>query len=281
MKIIKLLVAVILIGAVDSATASGLDSILISIPSENVVKIWDKAEHSAFTDLIRFNDAFYCTFREGSDHAGGKDGKVRIIKSTDGKVWNNVALLEKGGLDLRDPKLSITPQGKLMVIMGGSVYENREMLERIPQVSFSNQDGNKFSVPENIYIDTEVKNSWDWAWRVTWHKGVGYVIDWKYEHNGGKPTGLTYLLRTEDGKNYDKVAYIDVSGYPNESTIRFDEKDAMYILIRRDGKDKMGILAKGVPPYNDFQFQELGIRLGGPNFLIEDNKLIIGSRYHV
>ncbi len=29
-----------------------------------VEKIWAKAPHSAFTDLIRFNNAWYCTFRE-------------------------------------------------------------------------------------------------------------------------------------------------------------------------------------------------------------------------
>ncbi|NLX66267.1 MAG: hypothetical protein GXZ19_05770 [Bacteroidales bacterium] len=31
-----------------------------------VSKIWGEAPHSAFTDLIRFNNKFYCTFREAS-----------------------------------------------------------------------------------------------------------------------------------------------------------------------------------------------------------------------
>ena len=30
-----------------------------------VKKIWDRAPHSAFTDLIRFKDRWFCSFREG------------------------------------------------------------------------------------------------------------------------------------------------------------------------------------------------------------------------
>lgn len=36
-----------------------------------VTKIWDQGPHNAFTDLIRFKDAFYCTFREGTTHVKG------------------------------------------------------------------------------------------------------------------------------------------------------------------------------------------------------------------
>src|SRR5690625_1151267 len=129
MKKIILLFALLLIyaGEINAKNIIKDDSIRVS-------KIYSTEEYSAFTDLIRFNDAFYCSFRVGSDHAGGEDGKVRIIKSTDGNQWQNVALLEKKGIDLRDPKLSITPTDQLMIIMGGSIYENGELLDRTPQV---------------------------------------------------------------------------------------------------------------------------------------------------
>ena len=55
-----------------------------------VTKIWDTAPHSAFTSLIRFNNAFYGSFREGSGHMPGTDGKIRVIKSMDGKKWESV-----------------------------------------------------------------------------------------------------------------------------------------------------------------------------------------------
>jgi hypothetical protein len=28
-------------------------------------KIWDKSNHQGFTDLVRFQNLFYCCFREG------------------------------------------------------------------------------------------------------------------------------------------------------------------------------------------------------------------------
>lgn len=263
-----------------TAFSSESDTVNVTPDGFVVKKIWDTAQHSAFTDLIRYKDYFYCSFREGSDHAGGDDGKVRIIKSTDGDIWQHVALIEVSGLDLRDPKLSVTPAGKLMVIMGGSVYENRKMLERIPQVSFS-EDGALFSKPQPINIDPEVRNSWDWVWRVTWHKGVGYAINWKYEYNSGiSPTGQIYLMKTMDGINYEKMYYFDVDGYPNESTIRFDNEDKMHVLIRRERGVAL-LAASAGPDYNDFKFQDLAFRIGGPNFLhLGEEGLVLGARYY-
>src|SRR5690242_489517 len=88
----------------------------------SVAKIWDKGRHNAFTDLIRWQGKWYCTFREADAHVGG-DGKLRVLESADGTDWASVALIAEQGIDLRDPKLSITPDGQLMMVAGGSVYE--------------------------------------------------------------------------------------------------------------------------------------------------------------
>ena len=34
----------------------------------SVAKIWDQGAHNAFTDLLRFDDRWWCTFREAADH---------------------------------------------------------------------------------------------------------------------------------------------------------------------------------------------------------------------
>ena len=59
----------------------------------SVERIWDRAAHSAFTDLIRFQDHLYCTFREGTGHIPGQNGVIRVIRSADGMNWDSVALL--------------------------------------------------------------------------------------------------------------------------------------------------------------------------------------------
>ena len=79
-------------------------------------KIWSGEPHSAFTDLERFQDKWYCAFRIGNGHAGKGDyGKIRVIVSDDGQSWQSAALLQNDGVDLRDAKLSVTPDGELLL----------------------------------------------------------------------------------------------------------------------------------------------------------------------
>ena len=88
----------------------------------SVARIWDAGAHNAFTDLIRWRNRWYCTFREGDAHVGG-DGRIRVLVSADGDKWTSAALVSEAGIDLRDAKPSITPDDRLMIVAGGSVYE--------------------------------------------------------------------------------------------------------------------------------------------------------------
>ena len=58
-----------------------------------------------------------------------------MLESADGKAWTSVALIAEEGIDLRDPKLSITPDDRLMIVAGGSVYQGTKTLKgRQPRV---------------------------------------------------------------------------------------------------------------------------------------------------
>lgn len=249
----------------------------------NVEKIWDKAPHNAFTDLIFFKGRFYCSFREGDGHVPkmGVNGTVRILSSKDGKKWNAVALLEKPGIDLRDPKLSVTPSGTIMVIMGGSIYENGVLKGRIPHVSFSDKRGTSFSDPEKISIADDIVSWGDWIWRVTWHKGTGYAMDYQIGPEERRGNTAFYLLRTADGRHFESIHRFQIDGFPNEATIRFDAHENMHILIRRETGDQMGMFAEASSPYNQWDMYKTNYRLGGPNFVfIAGDKKIIGTRVH-
>ena len=62
---------------ITSSVVCGADPELVSLE-----KIWDRGEHNAFTDLIRWREKWYCTFRESEAHVGG-DGQLRVLESTD------------------------------------------------------------------------------------------------------------------------------------------------------------------------------------------------------
>src|SRR3954469_24300980 len=94
----------------------------------SVQKIWDQGKHNAFTDLNRWRGKWYCVFREADAHVGG-DGRPRVLESVDGKKWEPVGLVVEEGIDLRDPHLSITPDDRLMIVAGGSVYKGTTKLQ--------------------------------------------------------------------------------------------------------------------------------------------------------
>ncbi|MCA9088271.1 MAG: exo-alpha-sialidase, partial [Planctomycetaceae bacterium] len=58
----------------------------------DVQRIWDKAPHNAFTDLLFHEGRWYCVFREGSAHVS-PDGALRVLTSTDGEHWESLALV--------------------------------------------------------------------------------------------------------------------------------------------------------------------------------------------
>lgn len=242
----------------------------------SVTKIWDEPPHNAFTDLIRFRGEFYCSFREGASHVPngpGTDGVVRIMRSVDGKNWESVAVLAKEGVDLRDPKLSITPSGQLMVMMGGSIYEGQQLKGFTPRVSFSDRAGQLFSIPEDVVFADGATAVGSWIWRITWHHGVGYGIDY-----GG--AGL-HLVSTTDGKKFKRVSTLELDGSPNEATIRFDKEGTMHVLIRRESGDRKAVMATSQAPFTSWAYEKLAFPLGGPNFLFDKKqRLIIGGRLY-
>ena len=115
-------------------------------------RIWDMAPNNSFTDLTRYRDQWFCCFREGIGHAGD-NGKVRVLHSSDGVAWTSAALIDEEGVDLRDPKFSIKPDGQLMIIAGGSVWNQETkpalLKTKQPRVMFST-DGLTGTTPSNV-----------------------------------------------------------------------------------------------------------------------------------
>lgn len=260
----------------------------IAQPKDDVTeikKIWDKAEHNAFTDITYFKQKLYVVFREGDGHIPNKDntgnGKIRILSSNDGEYWETAGILEMDGLDLRDPKISVTPKKRMMILMGGSTYDQQELKSIASYVSISDPNGNKFSEPEPIELDEQIKSNFDWLWRVTWKDKIGYGVLYQANVDGEKGKSKAYLVKTEKGIEYELIKELDIDGDPNEATIRFLSRAEMMIIARRGGDDKMGMIGTSKPPYTDWSWEKLDFQLGGPNFeLIPIDKILIATRIY-
>ena len=231
----------------------------------SVKKIWDQGEHNAFTDLIRFKGKWYCTFRESAAHVGG-DGKIRILVSEDGESWESTGLLTDAGIDLRDPKFSITPDKQLMVSMGGSHYDGTTLLGRRPRTAFS-KDGKTWSEP------IEILDEGDWLWRVTWHKGKAYGVSYRIP----KDQWELELFESKDGLIFNSLKKFDIPGRPNETTLRFLDDDTMVAMVRREAESKNVYIGTSQPPYTDWNFKESSHQVGGPNFIVLPGGNMIGG----
>ena len=216
----------------------------------SVEKIWDRAPYNSFTDLSRHQGRWYCVFREGVSHAGDT-GVVRVIVSEDARQWRSAAVVSEAGIDLRDPKLSVMPDGRLMLLMGGIVNEQGKYLTRSPRVSFSS-DGSGWTPPRRVLAEDH------WLWRVTWHKGRGYCLS---KLNEGTRPRRGFLYTTTDGLQWDYITEFMAEGV-SETTLRFMPDAEMIALVRP------GWIGRSRPPYKEWRFHKMRERIGGPNFLL-------------
>lgn len=228
-------------------------------------KIWDQAPHNAFTDLVRFQDRWFCVFREGKAHVS-PDGALRVITSTDGEKWESAALITSPDSDLRDAKISVTPQGELMLTGAEALHDKSKHTHQ--SLAWFSKDGRTWSEKYPIG-DPDF-----WLWRVTWHKGQAYGIG----YGCGKDQSIR-LYGSGYGKKYTTlVERLYDTGYPNETSLVF-EGDTCYCLLRRDGKPNSGLLGVSQPPYTSWEWKDLGQRIGGPHMLrLPDGRFVAAVR---
>ena len=228
-----------------------------------VKKIWDRAPHNAFTDLIRFDDRFYCVFREGRSHAC-TDGKIRVLESEDANTWTSTALIALEGYDLRDAHISITPDDRLMLIGGAAARKkDNQSTPTGAFVSFSS-DGREWTSPRLV------SEPGRWLWCITWREGKAYGVS----YGAGEHGPYIDLRVSSDGVNYHThVDKLFDRGRPTEVTLRFAADSTCYALVRRDqlqNEPKSAVLGVSKPDYTEWQWHDLGESFngfGGPNFI--------------
>lgn len=238
----------------------------------SVKKIWDRAPHNAFTDLIKFKGEWICVFREGQNHVSS-DGLLRVLVSRDdGESWDSSAVVIHPGSDLRDAKITITPDNRLMLSGAGALHPPSPYTHQ-SYVWFSD-DGRKWG-PAIAVADPNV-----WLWRTTWHKGGAYGVGYGC---GKDPSGqFARLYSSKDGGKFDThVETLFKEGYPNEHSLLFLPDDTALCLLRRDGGTKTGQLGFSRPPYTTWTWKDLGTQIGGPHMLrLPDGRIVAAVRLY-
>jgi len=226
------------------------------------------------TDLIRFQDNWFCVFREGTDHVS-PDGVIQIISSNNARDWSSVARLASDTADLRDPKLSVTPDNMLMLC--GAGYQRQPDGDSWRQsMTWFSSNGSEWSKAH------EVGDKSMWLWRVVWHQRIAYGV--AYSTDGKE---MVRLYKSSDGKTFETLVDDLFSrkryglGYPNETSLIFLDDDTCLCLLRRDCDTGSAQWGSARPPYTEWTWKDMGVRVGGPHMIrLPDGRMIAAVRLY-
>ncbi len=234
-------------------------------------RIWNRARHNAFTDLLRYRDRWYCVFREGTAHVS-PDGALRVITSQDGDKWESLALIESSEYDLRDAKLTVTPNDELMLNGAGMIADAD--IRYYSMTWFSSNAGKTWDKGRKI------GDPGFWLWRTQWNKGMAYSFGYSTERD--RTQRKLRLYRSRDGRQFEThVKQLAAPAGCGEDRILFLRDGSALCLLRHETGDKMAQLGTSKPPYKDWQWRDLNSRIGGPNMLqLPDGRILAVTRLY-
>jgi hypothetical protein len=254
-------------------TSSSTEEIL------NVEKIWQNGRHNAFPSIVDHNGEYLVAFRSASGHMR-TDGNITLIKKDFFGNWQIISKLSVDNeLDARDPKLSINPYGDIYLLY--SEHEWSSDQKRIIKTRTNYVLGEKnwygsysFTKPAQIKFKESQKNELpqkiQWLWDVTWNNNTAYGF--LYTIN----SSTVWLMSSNNGIDYSLIKKVELSGKVNEGTITFSD-NKMKAVIRNNAGN--GFVLSSMPPYSNFEINQLSIPTGGPNLFVFNNHDLLLTRF--
>lgn len=234
--------------------------------------LWKNHKHSAFTDLCAFSGNLYCCFREATNHVS-QDGRIVILKmNVEGEKLQSW-FLNIQNVDLRDPKLLVNPEGKLILLAYGRRFDENGVWKYSKPLCFFSTNGKSWS-GEHWFGN----RNW-WLWRLTYYKNTAYGFAYNR-------TAQTLNLYSGDPLRAIHIAKHSVLGlethdlgYPNESDICFATNGKAFAVVRRDADSFSAQFGISNPPYHQWKWHDLGRYIGAPAILLwDENNLLVAGR---
>lgn len=234
-------------------------------------RIWNRAPHNAFTDLLRHQNRWYCVFREGTAHVS-PDGALRVITSDDGKKWDSLSLVKSAKYDLRDAKITVTPKGELMLNGAGMIADAET---RYYSHSWFSSDGGR-----SWDAGRQIGDPGFWLWRTQWHQGTAWSFGYSTERDRTKRR--LRLYRSRDGRTFEThVPQLSAPAGCGEDRILFLKDGTALCLLRHETGDRMAQLGSSKPPYTRWTWRNLNLRIGGPNMIqLPDGRILAATRLY-
>ncbi len=249
----------------------------------NVRRAFHNGEHNAFTDLVRFQDRFYLTFRSCPDgHMVHPTSSILVLASDDGMDWQQVHRFRVDQRDTRDPHFLVFDDR--MFVYSGTWYsgetsipsDQRDLNLHLGYAVWT-PDGETWTDP--IVLEGTFGH---YIWRAATHDGRAYLCgrrkrDFAVGPRGEHPVEAV-MLESDDGLVWrTRAMFQETNG--NEVAFRFDAEGAILGVARR-GRGPAE-LVRSSPPYTDWQRSDLGRYVGGPMLDSWGERTVVGGRRNV
>jgi len=252
-----------------------------AVKVSNVRRAFHNGEHNAFTDLVRFRDRFYLTFRSCPDgHMVHPTASIIILSSTDAQQWEPAHRFRVEKRDTRDPHFLVF-RDKLFVYTGtwycGTTTPkpaDYDLNQHLGYAAWSD-DGVAWHSP--ILLEGTFGH---YIWRANTFDGKVYLCgrrkkDFAMAPRGEGPMVESAMLESDDGLIWrTRTLFQEVEG--DETAFQF-EADGRIVAIGRRGRGNAQLL-KSQSPYTQWERREFDRYIGGPLLTRWGGRYVVGGR---
>lgn len=257
--------------------ASDLPQVEVS----NVRRVFHNGEHNAFTDLVRFKDRLFLTFRSCPDgHMVHPTSSIIVMSSKDGIEWQQVHRFSVPKRDTRDPHFLIF-KDRLFIYTGtwysGDTTLPRNEYELNMHLGYAvhSEDGTTWTDP--IMLEGTLGH---YIWRAAAADGKAYLCGRrKHGFVAGERNNRelieSAMLESDDGLVWRyRSLFQETNG--DETAFQFD-RDGNVLAVARRGSGAAQLL-RSQPPYDSWQRQDLDRYVGGPLVAKWGDQTLVGGR---
>lgn len=215
---------------------------MVQATLKSCIKVNKGNHYDSFSDLKVLDGTYWIAYRTGKAHVSPA-GKIVLCKSRDGAEWQEVARLEKNGLDCRDPRLAVI-DGRLHLLFFTLNHHHPGYPDFKASDSYiyrANKKGD--SIEQVATLEYEKLQSTFWA--LDKIDGNYYAIGYNYLHGHYE----SRLFKAADiAGPWTVVSRISDATLPpdvgiNEVDLVVNDDDSMTCFCRCDG-DRFKRLAK-------------------------------------
>jgi hypothetical protein len=249
---------------------------------DSVRQVFNDGNHNAFTDLQRFNNSYYLTFRSSPDgHMLFTSSSIVVLRSTDTVNWQEVFRFNVPARDVRDPHFLVFDQ-KLFVYTGAWLVDPNDpkYLDMNDHLGFCawSEDGTDWHGPRLLE-----GTHGHYIWRAAAHGESAYLIG-RRVHNFAAVADKTtepeetesWLLQSRDGFNWLPAGLIQPR-FGDETAVLF-EADGSALAVARSMGRRPAQLCRAQPPYAQWSLANLDRPIGGPLLAKWGDRYLVGGR---